>query len=142
MMTSGLTGVHPPVCVSGPCGWSRAQELYHSKVQMSSRLMSLYENHLLSNQFQFGQLRTRTRDATSKYMQTRRKSLCERERLAKAPVSLFRINSNPFVVLHLFNFKFLRWGIYTPWSQPPPQEGVGGLGFTHYHSLKCDVTWA
>ena len=40
VMTSGLTGVHPPVCVSGPCGWSRAQELYHSKVQSPSSIDS------------------------------------------------------------------------------------------------------
>ena len=33
MKTSALTGVHPHVCVSGPCGWSRAQEFYHFKVQ-------------------------------------------------------------------------------------------------------------
>ena len=33
VMTADLTGDLPPVCVSGPCGWPRAQEYKHSKVQ-------------------------------------------------------------------------------------------------------------
>ena len=33
MMTPGLAGDHAHVCVSGPCGWPRAQEDQNSKVQ-------------------------------------------------------------------------------------------------------------
>jgi hypothetical protein len=48
-MTPDLAGVPPTVSVSGPYGWSRAQEDQYSKVQSDDKALCQWHNNFTHN---------------------------------------------------------------------------------------------